>query len=426
MATALLCFKAMKNNFSRLDYIKITIYGFALAALWNSLHSIVLPLRLLGMVAEAGKNTRLGLLTFTGLLLAMIVQPIAGAISDRSGFRWGRRRPYIVIGSLLGILLLPGIGLFQSYLALFIVYCLLQITSNTAQGPYQAFIPDLVPQGRKGLASGVKSLLEIIGGIALVRLIGYFMGNYVPDGGTVWLWLVLGVLAAVLFGAMLATIIMVREMPGRRNEEPFSIWQTVARSFQIDVRADHDFIIFLISRLLVFMALATIQTFALFYLRDVVGLANPATATADLLIAAGTGMLLAVYPAGRLSDRIGRHPVVIISGLAGAGGILVLFLSTGYGVVIAGGVIIGTATGAFMSSNWALATDLLPRGEEARYLGLTNMATAGGAALARLIGPVIDYFNRYGAGLGYKVMLGTCFVYFVVGSLLLLKIRERR
>ncbi len=416
----------MKDNFGRLDYLKISIYGFALAALWSSLHSIVLPLRLLDMVAETEKNTYLGLLTFAGLLLAMIVQPIAGAISDRSGFNWGRRRPYILIGSLLGVLLLPGIGLFQSYFALFIIYCLLQMTSNVAQGTYQAFIPDLVPQDRKGLASGVKSLLEIIGGIAIVRLIGYFMGKYVPGEGVIWLWLVLGVLAAVLLGAMLATIIMVKEPPGRKNEEQLSVWKTLSRSFKIDVRKDRDFIVFLVSRLLIFMALATIQTFTLFYLRDVIGLVNPATATADLLIAVGVGMLLAVYPAGRLSDRIGRRPVVISSGLVGAGGILVIFFSTSYGVVIAGGAIIGTATGAFMSSNWALATDLVPGGEEARYLGLTNMATAGGAALARLIGPVIDYFNRYGAGLGYQVMLGACFAYFVVGSLLLLKIRGRR
>jgi Na+/melibiose symporter-like transporter len=416
----------MKDNFGRLDYLKISIYGFALAALWSSLHSIVLPLRLLDMVAEAEKNTYLGLLTFAGLFLAMIVQPIAGAISDRSGFNWGRRRPYILIGSLIGILLLPGIGLFQSYIALFIIYCLLQMTSNVAQGTYQAFIPDLVPQDRKGLASGVKSLLEIIGGIAIVRLIGYFMGKYVPGEGVIWLWLVLGVLAAVLLGAMLATIIMVKESPGRKNEEQLSVWKTLSRSFKVDVRKDRDFIVFLVSRLLIFMALATIQTFTLFYLRDVTGLVNPATATADLLIAVGVGMLLAVYPAGRLSDKIGRRPVVISSGLVGAGGILVIFFSTSYGVVIAGGAIIGIATGAFMSSNWALATDLVPSGEEARYLGLTNMATAGGAALARLIGPVIDYFNRYGAGLGYQVMLGACFAYFMVGSLLLLKIRGRR
>ena len=416
----------MKDNFGRLDYLKITIYGFALAALWSSLHSIVLPLRLLGMIAETEKNTYLGLLTFAGLLLAMIVQPIAGAISDRSGFKWGRRRPYILIGSLLGVLLLPGIGLFQGYIALFIIYCLLQMTSNVAQGTYQAFIPDLVPQDRKGLASGVKSLLEIIGGIAIVRLIGYFMGKYVPGEGVIWLWLVLGVLAVVLLGAMLATIIMVKEPPGRKNEEQLSVWKTLSRSFKVDVRKDRDFIVFLVSRLLIFMALATIQTFTLFYLRDVIGLVNPATATADLLIAVGVGMLLAVYPAGRLSDRIGRRPVVISSGLVGAGGILVIFFSTSYGVVIAGGAIIGIATGAFMSSNWALATDLVPGGEEARYLGLANMATAGGAALARLIGPVIDYFNRYEAGLGYQVMLGACFVYFTVGSLLLLKIRGRR
>ncbi len=416
----------MRDNFRRFDYIKITIYGFALAALWSSLHSIVLPLRLLDLVAEAEKNTKLGLLTFAGLIRAMIVQAIAGAISDRSGFRWGRRRPYILIGSLVGILLLPGIGLFQSYAALFAIYCLLQMTSNTAQGPYQAFIPDLVPQGKKGLASGVKSLLEIIGGIAIVRLIGYFMGNYVPGEGTFWLWLVLGVLAAVLLGAMLATIIMVKEPESRISERQLPMWKTLARSFRIDMRKDRDVIVFLVSRLLIFMALATIQTFALFYLKDVIGLANPATATADLLIAAGVGMLLSVYPAGRLSDKIGRRPVVISSGLLGAGGILVIFFSTGYGVLIAGGAIIGIATGAFMSSNWALATDLVPGGEEARYLGLTNMATAGGAALARLIGPVIDYFNRFDAGLGYQVMLGACFAYFVAGSLLLLKIRGRR
>jgi hypothetical protein len=68
---------------------------------------------------------------------------------------------------------------------------------------------------------------------------------------------------------------------------------------------------------------------------------------------------------------------------------------------------------------------LVPKGEEARYLGLTNLATAGGAALARLIGLAIDPLNAYSPGLGYKVMLGACFIYFVVGSLLLMKIKER-
>ena len=74
-------------------------------------------------------------------------------------------------------------------------------------------------------------MLEIIGGIALVRLIGYFMGNYVPGEGTFWLWLVLGVLAAVLLGAMLATLITVKEPSGRKSERQLTVWNSSGTQF---------------------------------------------------------------------------------------------------------------------------------------------------------------------------------------------------
>ncbi len=141
------------TGFGSVDYIKITIFGFALAALWGSLHTIIIQVRLLDFGFTGPEKTFwLGLLTLAGYILAIVVQPIAGAISDRSGFRWGRRRPYILLGTILAILFLPGIGLAGSFLTIFIFYCLLQVSSNTAQGPYQAFIPDLVPAGRRGLA----------------------------------------------------------------------------------------------------------------------------------------------------------------------------------------------------------------------------------------------------------------------------------
>jgi MFS family permease len=88
------------------------------------------------------------------------------------------------------------------------------------------------------------------------------------------------------------------------------------------------------------------------------------------------------------------------------------------------GGLVGISFGAFMSTNWALAIDLMPRGEEGRWLGLTNLATAGGAALARLIGPVIDFFNAVSFGLGYSVMLLACFIYFLGGSALLVKVKR--
>jgi len=410
-----------KSAFRPVDYIKITIFGFATAALWGSLHTIILPLRLLDFVAEPQKNTYLGLLTFAGLVLAMVVQPIAGAISDRSGFGWGRRRPYILMGTMLAIFLLPGIGLYDSFFAILIVYCLFQISCNVAQGPFQAFIPDLVPGGKRGVASGVKSLMEVAGGFAVVRLIAYFMGRYFGGGGGPWLWLSLAVLGVALLGTMLFTVLTVKERPGGGSQLP--LLPTLSRSFKIDVKASPAFVTFLVSRLLIFMAMATLQTFALYFLMDVTGVANPAEVTADLLIVVGICMVAVVYPAGRLSDRIGRRPVVVSSGLLGALGILLLFFSHSYGAIMFCGALLGISCGAFMSSNWALATDLVPKGEEARYLGLTNLATAGGAALARLIGLAIDPLNTYSHGLGYQVMLGACFIYFAAGSLLLMRIK---
>jgi MFS family permease len=172
------------------------------------------------------------------------------------------------------------------------------------------------------------------------------------------------------------------------------------------------------------MAFTTIQQFALYFLRDVIGVTNPAEATARFSIVAVAGMLAVVWPAGFICDRVGRKSVTVAAGLLGALGIGVIILSHEYNTILMAAGIIGVAIGAFNSTNWALATDLVAQGEEARYLGVANMATAGGAALARAIGPAIDLFNGRSPGLGYDFMLVVCLVYFVTGSLLVLKIRR--
>jgi len=413
------------KRFGSLNYVKITILGFGLTALWSSLHSIILPLRLLDFVPETLKNTYLGYLTFTGLVMAMLVQPVIGTISDRSGFGWGRRRPFVLIGISLGLLFLPGIGLWASYAAIFAVYCLLQISCNTAQGPYQGLIPDLVPGDKRGRASGVKSLLEILGGITFIRLIAYFMGNYSADEGSHGLWLALGTIGTVLLGTMLVVLLTVKERPGTGGSRP-PLLTSLYRSFRIDVRQNRSFVWFMVSRGLMGIPGVILQTFALYYLMDVIGFENPEAVTADLMIVVGISLIVVVYFAARLSDRTGRKPIIIGSGLLGALRIVALFFSQSYVHIMLSGVVIGIANGAVLSTSWALATDLVAEGEEAKYLGLANLAMAGGSAVARLIGPVIDFFNKLGSNLGYTVMFLACFICFIAGSLLVVKIKEAR
>ena len=385
---------------------------------------IIMPLRLLDFVPEALKNTYLDLLILAGLILAIAVQPIAGAISDRSGFAWGRRRPFILLGIILALAFLPGIGFSGSYMAIFIIYCLMQISSNTAQGPFQGFIPDLVPEKRRGLASGVRGLLNMAGGIALIRLIGPLMDRYFIGRESWGLWLSLGMLAIVLLGAMIATVLTVKERPGAGGSR-LPLLPTLYKSFKIDVKANPNFILFLVCCFLIFTAWGALMAHALYYLMDVVGITKPGEVMGNLLIVVGICMLAVVYPAGRLSDRVGRRPIAVSSGLLGAIGTVALYSSQSYGQVMLSGGLLGISGGAWMSSQWALATDLVGKGEEARHLGLVNVSIAGAGALSRFFGPVIDFFNTLSPNLGYKVMLLACFIFFIVGSLLLIKVKGR-
>ena len=405
------------------DYVKISIFAGALSILWPSLHSLIIPLRILDIIPEAQKNTYLGLLTFVGSLVALFAQPLAGAFSDRFGSRWGRRRPFIFAGTILTLLILPSIGLASSFLFLLIGFCLLQVATNIAQGPFQAFIPDLVPHGRRGVASGAKSLAEILGAVVFLRLVAYFMDNYTTSGNTGWLWAAIGFPGLMLLAAMIATMLTVKEEPSTSTELPVS--KTLAGAYRIDVKGNPGFVWFLVSRLFVLMGGVILQTFALYYIADVVHHPNPAGVVADLLITVGVFLVAIVYPAGLLSDRFGRKPVILSSGFIGIVGILVLLFTNSYtGVLVCGGLM-GISTGAFLSTNWALATDLVPAGEEARYLGLTNIATAGAGALARLLGPVIDFFNGRQSNLGYSFMLGVCIICFVIGTAAIIPIKAR-
>ncbi len=147
-----------------------------------------------------------------------------------------------------------------------------------------------------------------------------------------------------------------------------------------------------------------VQVFAQYYLQDVLRVPDPAKQTGDLLAALTVTMVILVLLAGRLTDKYGAKRILVIGTVVAAGGMLLMLLATDMRGLTIFGSVLGAGIGLFLTSNWALANSLAPPEEAGKYLGLTNLATAGSAALSRLEGPVLDWLNAAwpGAWVGYK------------------------
>ena len=85
---------------------RISLFWLGLSTVWAGLNVVYLPDRVETLVGSAHKGTYLGLLVSTGLVVAIVVQPVMGAVSDRTTARWGRRRPFMLLGSLASALFL--------------------------------------------------------------------------------------------------------------------------------------------------------------------------------------------------------------------------------------------------------------------------------------------------------------------------------
>jgi MFS family permease len=137
----------------------------------------------------------------------------------------------------------------------------------------------------------------------------------------------------------------------------------------------------------------------------------------------GGALALGIYPAGWLSDRIGRKPLVMAGALGAAVSAISLLWADDATDVLVIASFLGAFLGVLLSSNWALANDLGTTGQEGLHMGIVNLATTGGAASSKLMGPGIDLLNRISEGSGYSALLITCGLLFVVGALLLMPLR---
>ncbi|MGQ9492417.1 MAG: MFS transporter [Anaerolineae bacterium] len=460
------------------DYITYNIYWLGLSMSSGSLTPIILPFLVAKFVGEALKGTYLGFLRSAGLIVAILVQPAAGLLSDRSTLRWGRRRPFIFIGTVFDLVFLAIIGLAGNYWLLFVAVLLMQVSSNVAHGALQGIIPDLVPEEQRGRASGVKAVMELLPVILASLTAGRLVG-----AGNVW-GAILVVMAFFVI-TMLITVVTVHEEPLREKpKEPLSpalmrivlltaifavvttafgglvgavgkmlsgrgvaqlvavgmagllamagaiivgVWWSARVGIGEGAQRYPSFTWWVINRLLYLAAVGSIEGFALYFLQDVVGVPNPPKATGDLMMMVGIFLLLSALPSGWLSDRLGRKPLVVLAGVVAAIGTFLLLLAKDMTMVTISGVIIGLSAGIFMTVNWALGTDLVPATEAGLYLGVSNLAGAGaGIVGAGIGGPMADFFNAYQSGLGYFVIFGIYGALFILSAVTLLKVKAQR
>ena len=184
----------------------------------------------------------------------------------------------------------------------------------------------------------------------------------------------------------------------------------------------------LASRLFILMGGAAVLNFVFLYLKRSQGLTEEQSGEAFLLMlgAATVVSILSIIPASRLSDRVGRKPVIYVCTALGAAGVLTIAVAPNVPVAAVGAAIFGASQGIFLAVDWALMTDIIPKASSGRYMGLSNVVTASSTTIAVIIGGLlIDAVNRSaGSGAGPRVELLFGLAYYVIGAFLLRPVVE--
>jgi len=402
--------------------IRISLYWLGLTAIDGAVGLFVQNRLIFGGFVdplEVGRTT--ALLSIPAAIISILIQPTAGSISDYTVSRWGRRKPYIVIGSLLDLVFLAGIALANNVLILGAFLALLTFSTNIARGPFQGYVPDLIPEKQVGLASAMVGLMQVLGNVT-----GFVLVTVFVVVGRIELAIV--AVAVVELLTMVAVVARVGEGAPPKPREGRSWRAIVGEVWATDVLKERSYVWLLTSRLFFLMGGAMLVNLILAYLNQTFGLDEDAANATNLviLVTIVVANVLAIVPSARLSDRIGRKPVIYASCVIGFVGVVLAALAPTIPVAVVGAALFGASAGTFLAVDWALMTDIIPKASSGRYMGLSNVATTLSTLLAVASGGVVlDLVNRsvgMGAGPRAAYLLGA--LYYVIGALTLRPVVE--
>lgn len=470
------------------DAITINIYFTGLTTVSQTLTPLVIPLLVQQFVGTGQQGGYYGQIRMWSLMTALVIQSFMGLLSDRSRARWGRRRPFIFLGTVFDLVFITLIGIsaamegIAGFWFLFVMVLLLQVSLNTGQAAAQPLIPDLVPDVKRGLFSGIKALFEVP--IPLI-LVAFTIGRMVA-AGRYWAGLITAMVVLVV--SMILTM-FAPEKPNPNSIEkidwkPLSrliamttvftliivgmgkasleitnlfanrltesgtlltigsvgiaamvltigvgVWLSIQISLGENAKSNPSYTWWVINRLAFLVGVTNIASFAVFFLQSRLGLEREQAVgpASQLIMVVGVFILLLALPSGWLADRFGHKSLVIISGFCGALGAFLLIIAPNLAWIYAGAILIGAAAGTFYTSNWALGSTLVPKNEAGRYLGISNLAGAGAGAVGAYIGgPLADYVTRYipqKPGLGYVLLFSIYGILLLASAMIAFKIK---
>lgn len=403
--------------------LRLSVYWLGLIAVINGL-GVILQERIKDLVPDPTvQYTTLGVIQAAGVLIAVLVQPIAGSVSDYTISRFGRRKPYILIGTLLDVLFLIGIATSNTVLAVGAFVVLLQFSANFAQGPFQGYVPDLIPPQQVGLASGLVGLFTVLGvvvGTALATV------GRTATGGFIIPTIALGVIELVTMLSLFFRLDEGRKAKDRAGKS----WPKVAlEAWSPDVLKERSFMFLVASRFFILGGGYFLIGLIVPYLERAQHITN--RDERGVLILASTGVValctaIATLPAARIADIYGRKPVIYVACLIGGVGMAIAAVAPSVPIFIGGAILMGVGLGTFLAVDWALMTEIIPKESAGRYMGISNVATATNGVISAFIGGVlIDAFVRAGTpDLGPRVAFLLAPVWFTIGALLLRPVVE--
>ena len=377
---------------------------------------VTVALKVNSLVGIERAPSSLGLVTGIASLLAMVSNPFFGKLSDRTTSRLGMRRPWMIIGLVGGSLGVLTVAVAPTISVVLVGWCVAQVLYNALLAALVAVLPDQVPAVQRGLVSGALGICVPIASVSGTFVVQLFTGKQLAM-----------FLAPCAIGGLMILPFAVMLQDRRLDKASRPAWslQEFAGTFYVNPRKNPDFAWAFASRLLLILAYAFLVTFQAYYLLEKIGSAEDEVPRQIFLATLVQSVLVvaASLIGGRLSDRAGRRKIFVLTASVVYGvALFVVAAATSFDGFLVGMALGGLGFGMYVAVDLALVADVLPNKDNAKDLGVFNIASALPFSIAPAIAPTILALGGGNYGVLYAVG-GVCAV---LGAFAILPVRGVR